>query len=264
LESQRARITQTAVTPMTPICAAPEQLTGGETTPATDVYALGLLLFELLTGAHPWMSHDTPILQAMRTVLERPAPLASRVAASHPLPAVPARRIRGDLDAIVAKALHKEPDHRYASVEGLRGDVIHFLRGEPVDVRKHAHFYVFGRTLRRYRWPVGAGIAAVLLMVVVWRIGPRPMPPAPVGNTVAVVGFTNLSRQEDDSWLDEALTEMVGTELGSVGSLQLVPQELVGDVTKGLHCTPRKAREARITTLRRCSAWGAASAPTTS
>jgi serine/threonine protein kinase/tetratricopeptide (TPR) repeat protein len=235
LESQRARITQTAVTPMTPICAAPEQLTGGETTPATDVYALGLLLFELLTGAHPWMSHDTPILQAMRTVLERPAPLASRVAASHPLPAVPARRIRGDLDAIVAKALHKEPDHRYASVEGLRGDVIHFLRGEPVDVRKHAHFYVFGRTLRRYRWPVGAGIAAVLLMVVVWRIGPRPMPPVPVGNTVAVVGFTNLSRQEDDSWLDEALTEMVGTELGSVGSLQLVPQELVGDVTKGLH-----------------------------
>src|ERR1700733_11422957 len=59
LDAQRARVTQAAATPMTPICAAPEQLTGAAVTTATDVYALGLLLFELLSGTHPWMGSDT-------------------------------------------------------------------------------------------------------------------------------------------------------------------------------------------------------------
>jgi serine/threonine protein kinase len=147
LNAQRARITQAAATPMTPICAAPEQLTGDETSPATDVYALGLLLFELLTGSHPWMNHSTPILQAMRTVLERPAPLASSVADAQASSPVPARRIRGDLDAIVDKTLRKEPGRRYTTVEALKSDVIQFLRGEPVEARKHAHVYRLGHTL---------------------------------------------------------------------------------------------------------------------
>src|ERR1700742_2260768 len=115
LDAQRARVTQAAATPMTPICAAPEQLTGGPVTTATDVYALGLLLFELLSGTHPWMGSDTPVLQAMRTVLQRPAPTLSRTAEAQPNPPVPVRLIRGDFDAIVAKALRKEPGDRYAT-----------------------------------------------------------------------------------------------------------------------------------------------------
>src|SRR6202012_2281533 len=110
-----------------------------ETSAATDVYALGLLLFELLTGAHPWMNQNTPMLQAMRTVLERPAPPASSIAATQESSQIPARRIRGDLDAIVGKTLRKNPGHRYSTVEALKSDVIHFLRGEPVEARKHAH-----------------------------------------------------------------------------------------------------------------------------
>jgi serine/threonine protein kinase len=74
LDAQLARMTQAGVAPLSPICAAPEQLTGAPTTPATDVYALGLLLYELVTDSHPWMGIDTPMLQAMRIVLERPAP----------------------------------------------------------------------------------------------------------------------------------------------------------------------------------------------
>jgi predicted Ser/Thr protein kinase len=162
LDAQLARVTQAASTPMTPICAAPEQLTGGAVTTATDVYALGLLLFELLSGTHPWMGSDTPVLQAMRTVLQKPAPSLSRTAETQPNAPVPARLLHGDLDAIVAKALRKEPGDRYATVEGMKLDVERSRRGEPVAAREGARLYVISRTLRRYRW-AAAAVSAVIV-----------------------------------------------------------------------------------------------------
>jgi non-specific serine/threonine protein kinase/serine/threonine-protein kinase len=159
LDPQLARVTQAAVAPMTPICAAPEQLTGKPITTATDVYALGLLLFELLTGTHPWLTAGTPMLQALRTVLQRSAPLASRSAEANPTAPVPARSIRGDLDAIVAKSLRAEPGHRYATVESLKLEVERVLRGEPVAAREGARLYLVGHLLRRYRWAVAAAAA---------------------------------------------------------------------------------------------------------
>jgi predicted Ser/Thr protein kinase len=166
LDAQRARVTQAAATPMTPICAAPEQLTGGAVTTATDVYALGLLLFELLSGSHPWMGSDTPVLQAMRLVLQRPAPSLARTAETQPNAPVPVRLLRGDLDAIVAKALRKEPGDRYATVEAMKLDVERSRRGEPVEAREGARLYVVSRTLRRFRWAATA-IAAVIVSLAV-------------------------------------------------------------------------------------------------
>jgi non-specific serine/threonine protein kinase/serine/threonine-protein kinase len=166
LDAQLARLTQAASTPLTPICAAPEQLTGGPVTTATDVYALGLLLFELLSGAHPWMGSDTPVLQAMRTVLQKPAPALSRTAEAQPRPPVAPRLLRGDFDAIVAKALRKEPGNRYATVEAIKLDVERAIRGEPVEAREGARLYVVIRTLRRYRW-AAAGVAAVIISLAV-------------------------------------------------------------------------------------------------
>ena len=166
LDAQRARVTQAAHTPLTPICAAPEQLTGGAVTTATDVYALGLLLFELLSGAHAWMGSDTPVLQAMRTVLQRPAPSLSRTAETQTNAPVAARLLRGDLDAIVAKALRKEPGDRYATVEAMKLDVERSGRGEPVEAREGARLYVISRTLRRYRW-AAAAVSAVIVSLAV-------------------------------------------------------------------------------------------------
>jgi eukaryotic-like serine/threonine-protein kinase len=166
LDAQRAGMTQVAAAPMTPLCAAPEQLTGGAITTATDVYALGLLLFELLTGTHPWLGSETPVLQAMRTVLQRPAPTASRIAEAQADPPVPVRLIDGDLDAIVAKALRKEPADRYATVEAIKLDVQRALDGEPVEARAGARLYAIGRTLRRHRW-AAAGVAAVIVSLAV-------------------------------------------------------------------------------------------------
>ena len=162
LDPQLARMTQTAVAPMTPRCAAPEQLTGGPITTATDVYALGLLLFELLTGAHAWLGSETPMLVALRTVLQRSAPSASRTAEAGTDSPVPAKMIRGDLDAIVAKALRTEPAYRYATVDSLKLDIERVLDGEPVAAREGARLYFLGHLLRRYRWGAAA-VAAIIL-----------------------------------------------------------------------------------------------------
>jgi eukaryotic-like serine/threonine-protein kinase len=162
LDVDRAEQTQTIAAPMTPLAAAPEQLLGQVVTTATDVYALGLLLFELLTDTQPWLRAGGPIAQAVRVVLDEPVPVPSRRAAEVRDAPFPPRLLRGDFDAIVAKAARKEPQHRYATVEALEGDVNHALRGEPVAARSGARWYVFGRTLRRYRW-VTIAVAAVLV-----------------------------------------------------------------------------------------------------
>lgn len=147
--------------PLTPGYAAPEQLTGGAVTTSTDVYALGMLLFELLTGARPWRLAGLPLLAALDKVLRAPPPPPSRFAATLPQPPVPGRLLRGDLDAIVAKAVRKEPERRYAAVNALREDVALHLRHEPVQAREGARLYVLGRTLRRHRVLAASGALVV-------------------------------------------------------------------------------------------------------
>jgi eukaryotic-like serine/threonine-protein kinase len=166
IDADRQGVTQTLAAPLTPLTAAPEQLLGQPITTATDVHGLGLLLFELLTDTQPWLRAGGPIAQAVRVVLNEPTPKPSERAAGTPGAPFPARVLRGDFDAIVAKAVRKEPSHRYATVEALQGDIGHALRGEPVAARSGARLYVFGRTLRRYRW-VTVAVAAVLLSLAI-------------------------------------------------------------------------------------------------
>jgi non-specific serine/threonine protein kinase/serine/threonine-protein kinase len=167
IDLERPDLAQTAASPLTPLTAAPEQLLGLPITTATDIYALGLLLFELLTDTQPWLRAGGPVAQAVRVILDEPAPVPSRRAAETPSAApFPPRLLRGDFDSIVAKAVRKEPQHRYATVEALKGDIDHASCGEPVAARSGARWYVFGRTLRRYRW-VSVAVAAVLVSLAV-------------------------------------------------------------------------------------------------
>jgi non-specific serine/threonine protein kinase/serine/threonine-protein kinase len=144
--------------PLTPASAAPEQLLGQPVTTATDTYALGVLLFELLTGAHPWVKSGSAIAQAVRAVVNKPAPLVSSAAET---PAS-ARALRGDLDAIVAKSLREEPSRRYVTADSFKADVERYLNGDPVEARGGARMYRLGRTLRRNR-----GLVAAVLLVLV-------------------------------------------------------------------------------------------------
>lgn len=161
--------------PLTPDYAAPEQLTGQPITTATDVYALGVLLFEVLTCRKPFKNTDVPVAHAVRTVLHEPPPFPSRAARLAPNTYVSSRQLEGDLDAIVAKCLRKEAQHRYDGVGALESDVQRYLSSEPVAAREGARFYVFGRFLRRHRWSVAAaatvvGALASALGVVSWQV----------------------------------------------------------------------------------------------
>ena len=150
---------------LTPLYASPEQVTGGEVTTATDIYALGVVLFELLTEARPYR---LPL--ASRGALEDAIVTGDPLRPSDAAPdALRRKRLRGDLDTIVLKALRKAPSERYATVRELADDLERWLDGRPVRARPDALGYRMSRFVRRHA--VGVGAAAVVLLAVVGGAG---------------------------------------------------------------------------------------------
>ena len=131
--------------PLTPRSAAPEQLRGGAITTATDTWALGILLYEMLAGSTPFGGRKSTLTETTRRVLETEPKVPSEVAD----PAT-RRRIAGDLDNIVLKALSKEPDRRYSTVERMVEDVRRHLDGMPVLARPATLGYRAGKFVRRH------------------------------------------------------------------------------------------------------------------
>lgn len=155
--------TQTTHALLTPDYAAPEQLEGGTISVATDIYALGGVLYALLTDHGPWEEAGASMPVTVRRILAGdPLPPSRTVGDDGP---VAARLIRGDLDAIVLKAMRRAPTDRYASVTELAEDVRRHLALEPVHARAGTRRYRMGRFARRYRWGLlgGAAIAATLI-----------------------------------------------------------------------------------------------------
>ncbi len=152
--------TRTLLGAMTPQYASPEQVSGRAISTATDVYGLGLVLFELLTEHRPYDVESSSAAELARVVLESPAPLASVVSVRGGEATVPWwRALRGDLDAIVDKALRKEALERYPSVEALAEDLRRFGARLPVAARRGARGYRLGKYLRRHRLGLAAGLA---------------------------------------------------------------------------------------------------------
>ena len=153
--------------PMTPAYASPEQVRGERITVATDVYALGMLLYELLTGSQPFASDDASPMEVQRRVLEDEAraPSNAITGATYGRPnRISARELAGDLDNIVGRAIAKEPDRRYASVADLSEDIRRHLDGEPVAARAPTFAYRFGKFVRRRRVEVTIAATALLLL----------------------------------------------------------------------------------------------------
>ena len=157
-------ITVEGLPAMTLEYAAPEQLRGESVTTATDVYALGVLLFVLLTGQHPAGTGPHAPADMVKAIVDQDPPRMSEVVAGEPVELTGAnaaqrathpeklrRLLRGDLDTIVAKALKKSPAERYESVAALANDLRRYLRNEPITVRPDSFSYRAAKFVRRHR-----------------------------------------------------------------------------------------------------------------
>jgi tetratricopeptide (TPR) repeat protein/tRNA A-37 threonylcarbamoyl transferase component Bud32 len=168
--TEATALTRLAGRPLTLAYAAPEQLLGLPIGVAADVYALGVMLFELVSGVRLYRAGSARELEQeiLRGDLRRPSDCAADRAR--------ARALRGDLDAIVATALKRTPAERYQSTAALADDLEAYLAGQPVKARPDSRRYRLAKFVARHRLPVAAGVAVVLALgiglgVALWQAG---------------------------------------------------------------------------------------------
>jgi len=210
---------------LTPDYASPESLNGAPVDARSDVYSLGVVLYELLTGARPYRLRTHASLDGLRHALttadvKKPstqlAPEESVSRAANP--ARRARKLRGDLDALVLKALAKEPAERYDSAASMAADLQRYLRHEPVKARLTPLTHRLGKFLRRNAataWLVALSIVAVVVAVGVDRliraqngaIAVAPASFAPPMHSVAVLPFVDMSESKDQGYFSDGLAE---------------------------------------------------------
>jgi eukaryotic-like serine/threonine-protein kinase len=201
----------------TPAYMAPEQVRGGRSSVAADIYSLGIVVFEMLTGRLPFQA-ETAISSAVMRLSEPPPP---------PRSLVPDLDLRWEF--AVLRCLALDPADRFARATDLARAL------EP-----DAPLPPVRRPLWLRPWFLGSAAAALLLTVALWR-GPfgrlpppaesGPVPPAlaaaPARRTIAVLGFKNVSARPEAAWLSTALSEMLATELAAGNQMRVIPSENV-------------------------------------
>ncbi len=166
-ESGASAPTRTVDRMLTPDYASPEQVRGETVTTSADVYALGVLLYELLVGERPFRLDSRSPLEAMQIVCERDPETPSHAIRAHRESASPdaLRNVNSELDNIVLMAMRKEPARRYASVSALSQDVQAFLHGYPVHARTDSFGYRSRKFVRRHRVATAAAAVALVGLV---------------------------------------------------------------------------------------------------
>ncbi len=165
-EDGPGRASVTMLTAMTPAYASPEQVRREPTTTRSDVYSLGVLLYQLLAGVRPYELEGLSPAQAERTVCEmQPKPLrraAQEVGLGNTAQRLPGTLLDEDLERIVDKAMHKDADRRYGSAQELADDIQRYLDGRPVLAHPDSALYRTAKFIRRHR--MGTALASVALL----------------------------------------------------------------------------------------------------
>ncbi len=244
----QTNLTQRFGKALTPDYASPELVRGEQIGAPTDVYALGVVLYELLAGNNPYhlsaAGSITLLEEAIATtVVKRPstqlAPEAARTRGTTERKLQ--RRLKGDLDAIVIKALAKAPADRYGSAAAMAADLQHRLRGEPVAARSAHLGYRYGKFVLRHRTIVATTVAATVLVaaalgytVIRTRAVQTPavantVPPVrdtmvgpPQENSIAVLPFVDLSATKDQEYFSDGLSEQLIDRLVHHSDLKVI------------------------------------------
>jgi tRNA A-37 threonylcarbamoyl transferase component Bud32/tetratricopeptide (TPR) repeat protein len=174
-DEHRAFLTQANTGgPLTPAYASPEQFRGEELGVATDIYSMGALMYEVLTGRPPFDFRGCTLDQIKKRVIEEPptapsrAPVVTDGGKTTTSRVKDARLLRGDLDNIVLMALRKETTGRYRSAQALIEDLDAYLQGRPVKARPSSMAYRLRKWVGRHRMAVLLGVCTALLAVSLW------------------------------------------------------------------------------------------------
>jgi eukaryotic-like serine/threonine-protein kinase len=215
-KADATQLTQMVGHALTPDYASPEQIAGSQLTVATDVYSLGVVLFELLTGARPYQLKRGSVAELEEAILaaDTAAPSAAvtgeRAAKGHTTIQRLQRELTGDLDTIVLKALKKAPPERYVSVSALRDDIARHLAGQPVLARPDSLQYRATKFVRRNRWALSAGSAVFAslvagLSVALWQ--------ADVARTQAAIAKAEAARADGEARETRAIANALVFEI---------------------------------------------------
>jgi serine/threonine protein kinase len=236
-DADRTQLTSIYGRALTPDYASPELLKGGTIDGRSDVYSLGVVLHELLSGARPYRLRGAASLglleQAFATVeVKKPSSqIDAREAAARSMSSASlARHLRGDLDVIVLKALDKNADERYSSAAAMAEDLKRHLQHRPIQARPAPLAYRVKKFIIRNRpfIAIGAAAAVTVLAVVGYALEHRPTtPPAssvfsPPPRSVAVLPFTNLSGDPTQEYFSDGISEELINALAHIESLQVI------------------------------------------
>lgn len=169
-ETSGPDLTLPGVAAMTPGYAAPEQMAGQRVTTACDLYSLGIILFELLSGTRPFSSkRNSSGLLEQSFLIGRPSQAAIDEAKTRDRTSTPKRlaaALRGDLDNITLKAIQEKPENRYPTVDAFKSDLERYLAGQPVLARPESAWYRARKFVGRHKLPVAAAASVVFALAV--------------------------------------------------------------------------------------------------